>query len=182
MHQQRNRDRSVIVFLLVSSVPARKICIRKALADQETFERETASFEVELSHTDVEGIWQKDGIRVKANNQWRVSTNGRVHSLTLSNLTLEDTGSIAFSAEGVRTTARLTVRGKPGPRRVEVGFHFHGQTWTVWISETPVSILKTLSDVRVEEDFPATLECEFSRQIMEVRWFKVTKTTTAPHL
>eukprot|EP00066_Takifugu_rubripes_P003816 XP_003966706.1 PREDICTED: obscurin-like protein 1 [Takifugu rubripes] len=130
------------------NVEPRKICIRKALTDQETFERETASFEVELSHTDVEGIWQKNGIRVKPNNQWRVSTNGLVHSLTLSNLTLEDTGTIAFSAEGVRTSARLTVK------------------------ETPVSILKTLSDVRVEEDFPATLECELSRQIIEVRWFK----------
>ncbi|TNM94127.1 hypothetical protein fugu_002303 [Takifugu bimaculatus] len=130
------------------NVEPRKICIRKALTDQETFERETASFEVELSHTDVEGIWQKNGIRVKPNNQWRVSSNGLVHSLTLSNLTLEDTGTIAFSAEGVRTSARLTVK------------------------ETPVSILKTLSDVRVEEDFPATLECEFSRQIIEVRWFK----------
>lgn len=69
---------------------------------------------MELSHTDVEGVWQKDGIRVKPNNQWRVSTNGRVHSLTLSNLTLEDTGTIAFSADGVRTTARLTVKGKYG--------------------------------------------------------------------
>ena len=66
---------------------------------------------MELSHTDVEGIWQKDGIRVKPNNQWRVSTNGRVHGLTLSNLTLEDTGTILFSAEGVRTIARLTVKG-----------------------------------------------------------------------
>lgn len=96
----------------ISSNPARKISIRKGLTDQETFERETASFEVELSHTDVEGIWQKDGIRVKPNNQWRVSTNGRVHGLTLSNLTLEDTGTIVFSGEGVRTTARLTVKGK----------------------------------------------------------------------
>lgn len=100
--------------LIFFSNPARKISIRKSLTDQETFERETASFEVELSHTDVEGVWQKDGIRVKPNNQWRVSTNGPVHSLTLSNLTLEDTGTIAFSAEGVRTTARLTVKGKYG--------------------------------------------------------------------
>ncbi|XP_023276058.1 obscurin-like protein 1 [Seriola lalandi dorsalis] len=130
------------------NVEPRKISIRKGLNDQETFERETASFEVELSHTDVEGIWQKDGIRVKPNNQWRVSTNGQVHSLTLSNLTLEDTGTIIFSAEGVRTIARLTIK------------------------ETPVSILKTLADVRVEEDLPATLECEFSRQNVEVRWLK----------
>lgn len=79
--------------------------------DIETFERETASFEVELSHADVEGVWQKDGLRVKPNNNWRVSCNGRVHCLTLSNLTLEDTGSIVFSAEGLRTTARLVVKG-----------------------------------------------------------------------
>lgn len=130
------------------NVEPRKISIRKGLTDQETFERETASFEVELSHTDVEGVWQKDGIRVKPNNQWRVSTNGRIHGLTMSNLTLEDTGTIVFSAEGVRTAARLTIK------------------------ETPVSILRELDDVRVEEEFPATLECEFSRQILEVKWFK----------
>lgn len=41
------------------------------------------------------------------------------------------------------------------------------------MTETPVSILKTLTDVRVEEELPATLECEFSRQIIEVRWLKV---------
>ncbi|KAK2917478.1 obscurin-like protein 1a [Channa argus] len=130
------------------NVEPRKISVRKGLTDQETFERETASFEVEVSHNDVEGIWQKDGIRVKPNNQWRVSTNGQVHSLTMSNLTLEDTGTIVFSAEGVRTTARLTVK------------------------ETPVTILRTLADVRVEEELPATLECEFSRQNVEVKWFK----------
>uniref|UniRef100_A0A3B5MSE5 Obscurin like cytoskeletal adaptor 1a n=1 Tax=Xiphophorus couchianus TaxID=32473 RepID=A0A3B5MSE5_9TELE len=125
----------------------RKISICKGLTDQETFERETASFEVELSHIDVEGIWQKDGIRVKPNNQFRVSINGLVHSLTLTNLTLEDTGTIVFSAEGARSTARLTIK-------------------------TPVAILKPLVDVRVEEEFPVTLECEFSRQNVEVRWLK----------
>ncbi|KAG7271277.1 hypothetical protein CRUP_003229 [Coryphaenoides rupestris] len=131
------------------NVEPRKISVRKGLGDQETFERETASFEVELSHADVEGVWQKDGIRVKPNNQWRVSANGLVHGLTLSNLTLEDTGTIVFSAEGVRTSARLAVK------------------------ETPVSIVKKLADVRVEEGSPVTLECEFSRQNVEVKWLKV---------
>ncbi|CAL8307260.1 unnamed protein product [Merluccius merluccius] len=130
------------------NVEPRKISVRKGLGDQETFERETASFEVELSHADVEGVWQKDGIRLKPNNQWRVSTNGLVHGLTLSNLTPEDTGTIVFSAEGVRTSARLTVK------------------------ETPVSLVKKLADVRVEEGSPVTLECEFSRQNVEVKWLK----------
>lgn len=130
------------------NVEPRKISIRKGLTDQETLERETASFEIELSHADVEGSWQKDGIRVKPNNQFIVSRNGRVHGLTLSNLTLEDTCTIVFSAEGVRTSARLTVR------------------------ETPVSILQPLEDARIEEDHPCTLECEFSRQLVEVKWYK----------
>lgn len=43
------------------------------------------------------------------------------------------------------------------------------------LAETPVSILKTLSDQQVEEDLPATLECELSRQIVEVKWLKVRK-------
>lgn len=136
---------------------------------------------MELSHTDVEGVWQKDGIRVKPNNQWRVSNNGRVHGLTLSNLTLEDTGTIVFSAEGVRTTARLTVKGKPRPLEMcemmfllKSGLKLNCLDF-LNLPETPVSILKMLSDVRVEEDFPATLECEFSRQIIEVKWFKVRK-------
>ncbi|TRY90337.1 hypothetical protein DNTS_015230 [Danionella cerebrum] len=130
------------------NVEPRKISIRKGLVDVETFERETASFEVELSHADVEGVWQKDGLRVKPNNNWRVSSNGRIHGLTLSNLTLEDTGSIIFSAEGLRNTARLVVK------------------------ETPVVIVKKLSHVRVEEESSVVLECELSRANVDVRWQK----------
>ncbi|XP_064826170.1 obscurin-like protein 1 [Oncorhynchus masou masou] len=130
------------------NVEPRKIAIRKGLVETDTFERETASFEVELSHSGVEGVWQKDGIRVKPSNHWRVSCNGLVHGLTLSNLTLEDTGTIVFSAEGVRTSARLTVK------------------------ETPVTLMKKLVDMRLEQGSPATLECELSRQNVEVRWLK----------
>nr|XP_046174560.1 obscurin-like protein 1 [Oncorhynchus gorbuscha] len=130
------------------NVEPRKIAIRKGLVETDTFERETASFEVELSHTGVEGFWQKDGIRVKPSNHWRVSCNGLVHGLTLSNLTLDDTGTIVFSAEGVRTSARLTVK------------------------ETPVTLMKKLVDMRLEQGSPATLECELSRQNVEVRWLK----------
>ncbi|KAG7466821.1 hypothetical protein MATL_G00146350 [Megalops atlanticus] len=130
------------------SVEPRKITIRKGLNPIDTFERETASFEVELSHSNVEGVWQKDGIRIKPNNHWRTSTNGRVHSLTLSNLTLEDTGTITFSAESVKTSARLTVR------------------------ETPVTILKKLEDLYIPEGTTASIECELSRQNVDVKWLK----------
>uniref|UniRef100_A0A8C6TYE0 Obscurin like cytoskeletal adaptor 1a n=1 Tax=Neogobius melanostomus TaxID=47308 RepID=A0A8C6TYE0_9GOBI len=112
--QWDHQDGRILILLLITLLlfsPARKITITRGLTDQETLERETASFEIELSHADVDGSWQKDGIRVKPNNQFMVSRNGRVHGLTLSNLTLEDTGTIVFTAEGVRTSARLTIKG-----------------------------------------------------------------------
>lgn len=90
---------------------ARNIKIRKGLSEIQTFERETASFEVELTHTNVEGMWLKDGNRLKGNNHWRMTTKGRVHSLTISNLTLEDTGTYTFSTENARSSARLAVKG-----------------------------------------------------------------------
>lgn len=91
---------------------ARKIIICRGLTDMEVLERETATFEVELSHSNVEGVWQKDGLRLKPSNQLRITSKGQVHSLTLSSLTLEDTGTVVFSAEGVRSLARLTVKGE----------------------------------------------------------------------
>ncbi|XP_036397353.1 obscurin isoform X5 [Megalops cyprinoides] len=130
------------------SVEPRKITIRRGLNPIDTFERDTASFEVELSHSNVEGVWQKDGIRIKPNNHWRTSANGCVHSLTLSNLTLEDTSTITFSAESVKTSARLTVR------------------------ETPVTILKKLEDLYIPEGTTASIECELSRQNVDVKWLK----------
>ncbi|KAK1166274.1 obscurin-like isoform X1 [Acipenser oxyrinchus oxyrinchus] len=130
------------------NVEPRKISIRKGMTDTETLERETASFEVEVSHVDVQGVWQKDGIRIKPNNNWRVSTHGRVHALTLSNLTLEDSGTVTFSAESVRTSARLTVK------------------------EPPVMFLRALEDLRIPESSGASLECELSRQNADVKWLK----------
>ncbi|XP_061082559.1 obscurin-like protein 1 isoform X9 [Conger conger] len=130
------------------NVEPRRISVRRGLNAIETFERETASFEVELSHGNVEGAWQKDGIRLKPSNRWRVSTKDRVHGLTLSNLTLEDTGTITFSAEGVKSSARLTVR------------------------EPPVTILKKLEDHCFPEGSAVSLECELSRQNVDVKWLK----------
>ncbi|XP_057192712.1 obscurin isoform X4 [Triplophysa rosa] len=130
------------------SVEPRKIKIRKGLTEIQTYERETASFEVELSHSNVEALWQKDGHDLKSNNHFRMTAKGRVHSLTISNLTLDDTGSYTFSVENVRSSARLIVK------------------------EIPVSILKKLEDIRHPEGSGVTLECELSRHNVDVKWTK----------
>ncbi|XP_050974242.1 obscurin-like protein 1 isoform X18 [Labeo rohita] len=130
------------------TVEPRKIKIRKDLTEIQTFERETASFEVELSHSNVDGVWQKDGHVLKNNNRLRMTAKGRVHSLTISNLTLDDTGTFTFSVDNVRSIARLEVK------------------------EIPVSILKKLEDIRQPEGSGITLECELSRHNVDVKWTK----------
>ncbi|KAA0715524.1 Obscurin [Triplophysa tibetana] len=130
------------------SVEPRKIKIRKGLTEIQTYERETASFEVELSHSNVEALWQKDGHDLKSNNHFRMTSKERVHSLTTSNLTLDDTGTYTFSVENVRSSARLIVK------------------------EIPVSILKKLEDLRHPEGSGVTLECELSRHNVDIKWSK----------
>ncbi|XP_039525086.1 obscurin-like protein 1 [Pimephales promelas] len=130
------------------SVEPRKIKILKGLTEIQTYERETASFEVELSHSNVEGVWQKDGNTLKNNNHWHMTAKGRAHSLTISNLTLDDTGTYIFSVENIRSLARLDVR------------------------EIPVSVLKKLEDIRQPEGSGVTLECELSRHNVDIKWTK----------
>ncbi|XP_029460824.1 obscurin-like protein 1 [Rhinatrema bivittatum] len=129
-------------------VDARKVMLRTPLTDMETYEKETVTFQLELSHPGVEGVWTKDGIRVKPNNKFRVSANSCLHSLTLSAVTLEDSGSIVFTADNIRSCARLTVR------------------------EPPVTIIKKSQDVGVPETVGARFECELSRAAAEVKWYK----------
>ncbi|XP_025894947.1 obscurin-like protein 1 [Nothoprocta perdicaria] len=129
-------------------VEPRKVSIQTPLADVETFEKETATFHLELSHADVPGVWTRDGIRVKPSGTCRISAAGRAHSLTLQRLTLEDSGTVAFSTNSLRCSARLLVR------------------------EPPVTIVKAPQDLGVLETGTATFECELSRPGAEVKWCK----------
>uniref|UniRef100_H3B6Q7 Obscurin like cytoskeletal adaptor 1 n=1 Tax=Latimeria chalumnae TaxID=7897 RepID=H3B6Q7_LATCH len=133
------------------TVEPRKISVRKPLADMKTFEKEAATFQVELSHADVEGVWLKDGIRLKPGSNIRISTSRRLHSLTLSELTLEDSGYITFNADETSCVYRFSVS---------------------LFSETPVMILRELQDVSIPESLGATFECELSRLNAEVKWYK----------
>ncbi|XP_054686750.1 obscurin-like protein 1 isoform X2 [Grus americana] len=129
-------------------VEPRKVSIRMPLADVETFEKETATFHLELSHPDVPGVWTRDGIRVKPSSTCRISATGCRHSLTLEGLALEDSGTVTFTADMLRCSARLLVR------------------------EPPVTMVRVPRDLGVPETGVASFECELSRPSMEVKWFK----------
>ncbi|KAM6258714.1 obscurin-like protein 1 [Spheniscus humboldti] len=129
-------------------VEPRKVLIRTPLADVETFEKETATFHLELSHPSVPGVWTRDGIRVKPSGTCRISATGCGHSLTLEGLTLEDSGTITFTTDTLRCSARLLVR------------------------EPPVTMVRVPQDLGVLETGVASFECELSRPSVEVKWLK----------
>ncbi|KAK0147315.1 Obscurin [Merluccius polli] len=124
---------------LPKTYSARKVTIKTGLNDIRTTERETASFEVVLSHADVPGSWLRNGVQLKPTNHWRISAKGHVHSLTVSNLAVDDTGSFTFCVENLKSTARLVVR------------------------EPPVTFLKKLEDQKSPEGSAVSIECELSR-------------------
>ncbi|XP_064575097.1 obscurin-like protein 1 [Zonotrichia leucophrys gambelii] len=129
-------------------VEPRKVSIRTPLTDVETFEKETATFHLELSHPGVTGVWTRDGIRVKPSSTCRISATGCGHSLTLERLALEDSGTVTFTADTLRCSAHLRVR------------------------EPPVTMVRVPRDLGVPETGVASFECELSRPNAEVKWFK----------
>ncbi|XP_062420905.1 obscurin-like protein 1 isoform X2 [Pungitius pungitius] len=130
------------------TVEPRKITIKRGLTDIKTTERETASLEVELSHPDVSGTWTRNAVKLKPTNHFRMSAKELVHSLTISNLSVEDTGTFTFSVDNVKTSARLVVK------------------------EPPVTVFRKLEDQRFPEGAVISLECELSRHNLDVKWMK----------
>lgn len=89
----------------------KKIQLIKGLTETKAHETETVTFEVEVSQADVEGSWTRDGAKLKSGSNCRITTLGKKHNLTLSNLKKEEAGLIYFQAEGVHTSAKLIVTG-----------------------------------------------------------------------
>uniref|UniRef100_A0AAX7TCK0 Obscurin like cytoskeletal adaptor 1b n=1 Tax=Astatotilapia calliptera TaxID=8154 RepID=A0AAX7TCK0_ASTCA len=118
------------------------------LTDIKTTERETASFEVEVSHPNVPGTWMRNGLKLKPTNHFRMSAKGQVHSLTISNLSVEDTGTFVFCIENLKTSARLVVK------------------------EPPVTVFRKLENQRFPEGAVISIECELSRHNVDVKWMK----------
>ncbi|KAM3607071.1 uncharacterized protein V6R79_001471 [Siganus canaliculatus] len=130
------------------TVEPRRVTIKRGLTDIKTTERETATFEVELSHPHITGTWMRNGIKLKPTNHFRMSAKGQVHSLTISNLSVEDTGTFMFSVEHLKTSARLVVK------------------------EPPVTVFRKLEDQKFPEGAVISIECELSRHNVDVKWTK----------
>ncbi|KAG9332965.1 hypothetical protein JZ751_013994, partial [Albula glossodonta] len=91
------------------TVKMRKIQVVKGLKEVKTCEKEMALFQVELSHDSEEGWWTKDGNMLKPGPRCHITALGKMRTLTLCDLTVEDAGMIAFHTDEVYTSARLTL-------------------------------------------------------------------------
>ncbi|CAL9689686.1 unnamed protein product [Knipowitschia caucasica] len=130
------------------TVTPRQISIVKGLCEVRTVERETASLEVVVSHEDLTGTWSKNGTPLKNSAHYRISCNQRSHSLTIVQLSVEDTGTFTFSVQGLKTSGRLVVQ------------------------EPPVTIIRKLEDQKFPEGAVISIECELSRHNVDVKWMK----------
>lgn len=89
----------------------KKIQVVKGLKEMKVHEGETVTMEVELSQPDVEAFWTKDGQKLRASPKILITVKGTKHSLTMSQLKIDDGGMITFQAEDVRSSAKLVVTG-----------------------------------------------------------------------
>uniref|UniRef100_UPI0035901E98 obscurin-like protein 1 n=1 Tax=Myxine glutinosa TaxID=7769 RepID=UPI0035901E98 len=130
------------------SVEPLLIRLVKPLAPVEICEHGTACFHLKLSHADVAGHWLKNGRLLEPSNTCLIAMSETTHSLALSDIRQSDSGSIMFTTEMLQTSAYLTVL------------------------EPPVHILRPLQNLEVPEKSRVLLECEVSKELVDVEWFK----------
>ncbi|KAL4656704.1 titin-like [Arapaima gigas] len=83
----------------------------KLLKDVTVKEKDPAEFRVELSHENVAVIWYKNDVRLHPSKVVHMSEGGKVHTLTLKEVSLDDTSLIKAEALGKTAEATLTVLG-----------------------------------------------------------------------
>lgn len=75
-------------------------------------EGKEAVFKCTVSPNDAVVTWLRNGVKIEASKKYVISQKDTNHSLTITDLTLEDAAEISANAEGVESTANLRVRGR----------------------------------------------------------------------
>ncbi|XP_051524815.1 obscurin [Myxocyprinus asiaticus] len=125
-----------------------RIQLVKGLEDVTVCEKEVCTFEVVLSHAYIQGQWTRDGVPFKSKPVCRIATQGKKHTLTLTRVTVADLGLIRFKAEGIETSAMLTVTARD------------------------IKIVKDLKNASVTERESVTFICEVNWEDVDGKWYK----------
>lgn len=99
---------------MVSSSPSapRVVKFVTSLNNVASEEGKEAVFKCTVSPSDAVVTWFRNGVKIEASKKYVISQKDTNHSLTITDLTLEDAAEISANAEGVESTANLRVRGK----------------------------------------------------------------------
>ncbi|XP_025072436.1 myosin-binding protein C, cardiac-type isoform X3 [Alligator sinensis] len=81
-------------------VQEKKLEVYQSIADLTVKARDQAVFKCEVSDENVKGIWLKNGKEVVPNERIKISHIGRIHKLTIDDVTPEDEADYSFIPEG----------------------------------------------------------------------------------
>ncbi|XP_039213828.1 myosin-binding protein C, cardiac-type isoform X1 [Crotalus tigris] len=81
-------------------VQEKKLEVYQSIADLSVKAQDQAVFKCEVSDENVKGIWLKNGKEVIPNNRIKISHIGRVHKLTIDDVTPEDEADYSFVPQG----------------------------------------------------------------------------------
>uniref|UniRef100_A0ACB8FVR8 Uncharacterized protein n=1 Tax=Sphaerodactylus townsendi TaxID=933632 RepID=A0ACB8FVR8_9SAUR len=111
-------DQNTTAALLVKEPPA---TIVDALKDITLFESEDAVFQCKVSREKAKDVqWSLGGVPLQSNEMNEIGVQGKLHTLTLRKVTLEDCGVVSFKVGQHLSEARLTVQRKcRNPRLVQ---------------------------------------------------------------
>ncbi|XP_046905387.1 obscurin isoform X3 [Hypomesus transpacificus] len=125
-----------------------RIQVVKGLEDLEVCESDSCAFEVTLSLAYIDGLWSKDGVRLKSKPTCRISAHGKRHTLELTRVIIGDTGLFSFQADGVQSSGRLTVTARD------------------------IKIVKELEDANVMERQSVSFLCKVNFEDVDGRWYR----------
>ncbi|KAF6095953.1 hypothetical protein HJG60_014194 [Phyllostomus discolor] len=166
--------------LVVTELPVR---FSRPLKDVVATEKDKVTLECELSRSNVDVRWLKDGVELQAGKTVGMAAQGTCRTLIIYQCAFGDQGVYVCDAHEAQTLASLKVQGRIYTliyRRVlvedagEIRFVAENaeSRAQLRVRELPVSILRPLRDKIAMEKHRGILECQMSRASAQVRWFK----------
>uniref|UniRef100_A0A2K5RZ69 Titin n=1 Tax=Cebus imitator TaxID=2715852 RepID=A0A2K5RZ69_CEBIM len=123
-----------------------KIKIIRGLRDLTCTETQNVVFEVELSHSGIDVLWNFKDKEIKPSPKYKIEAHGKIYKLTVLNMMKDDEGKYTFYAGENMTSGKLTVAGG--------------------------AISKPLTDQTVAESQEAVFECEVANPDSEGEWLR----------
>ncbi|XP_028847169.1 titin-like [Denticeps clupeoides] len=127
-------------------VKIEKISIVRHMEDRVCTETQNVTFEVEVSHPGIDGVWILKNQQLKAGPKYKMEAKGKHYSLTVINTMKDEEGEYTFAAGEKTSSAKLIVSGG--------------------------AVNRPLQDLTVAESQTAVLECEVANPTAEGKWLK----------